>query len=106
MLLAVPFQWLLWKWLGKSHEFVNRCGREAVNFGLSASLCLIVLAAIVFATCGIDSQIGPFLPVVGSFGFIAWCLLLFTHFLLVVVSSFMVVRGKIYTYPWTIQFFR
>jgi uncharacterized Tic20 family protein len=106
VLVAVPFQWLLWKWLGKSHECINHCGREAVNFGLSASLCLILLASIVFAACGIGSQIDLLLPIVGSLGFIVWCLLFLIHSLLVFVSGFMAVLGKGYPYPWTIQFFR
>jgi uncharacterized Tic20 family protein len=105
VLLAVPWQWLLWQLLRPQHEFIALCGRDAINFGCSASLYLLLFASIFFASCGISGS-NPISIVLGVLSLITlWCLF-FVHFILVLGNGINACKGRDSNYPPIIQFFR
>jgi uncharacterized Tic20 family protein len=105
LILAGIIQMLLWKGWRTKHEFIDRCGREASNFGLSAALYLTVMEMICLATCGLSGLLS--IPLyVGMIGIYLLPAFLLLHFLMSVVGGFVAWRGNYYVYPWTIRFFR
>jgi uncharacterized Tic20 family protein len=105
LIVAGLIQMLLWKGWRAKHEFIDRCGREASNFGLSAALYLTLIELVGLATCGLSGALS--IPIYwGAIGLYLCPALLFLHFLLAVAGGFVAGRGNYYVYPWTIRFFR
>ncbi len=103
LFLAGGLQTMLWKGWRAKHEFIDRSGREASNFGLSAALYATVMVLITLATCGLGDS---FLLPVGMVGLYLLPAVLFLHFLLAIAGGVVAWRGNYYIYPWTIRFFR
>jgi uncharacterized Tic20 family protein len=105
MLAAVPWQWLLWRLLRSQHEFIDLCGRDAVNFGCTVSLYLLLFASIFFASCGIGVS-NPISVVLGVLSLITLCFLFLAHFIFVLVNGINACKGRNSNYHPMIQFFR
>jgi uncharacterized Tic20 family protein len=104
LFLAGLIQMMLWKGWRAKHEFIDRSGREASNFGLSAAFYLSGIVLVSLASYGL----GDLLPFVASAGVIGAYLLpamLFLHFLLAIAGGVVAWRGGYYIYPWKIHFF-
>jgi uncharacterized Tic20 family protein len=102
LFLASLLQVMLWKGWRAKHEFIDRSGREASNFGLSSALYSTVMVIISLATCGL----ADFLVPVGMAGVYLLPAMLFLHFLLAIAGGVVAWRGNYYIYPWIIRFFR
>jgi uncharacterized Tic20 family protein len=105
LLLASFIQILLWKGWRAKHEFIDRSGKEACNFGLSVALYLTAMVLISLATFSLG-DLAPFLVSAGVAGIYLLPAALFLHFLLAIAGGVVAWRGGYYIYPWTIRFFR
>jgi uncharacterized Tic20 family protein len=105
LLLAGCLQMFCWKGWRAKHEFIDRSGREASNFGLSAALYLGLALLMVFAAFAL-ADVLPFLVPVGVFGMYLIPATLFLHMMLAIAGGMVAWRGSYYIYPWTIRFFQ
>lgn len=105
LLLASFIQILLWKGWRAKHEFIDRSGKEACNFGLSVTLYLTAMVLISLASFGLG-DLAEFLVSVGVIGIYLVPAALFLHFLLAIAGGTVAWRGGYYVYPWTIRFFQ
>ena len=95
---------LVWIINRRRHPFIEESGKEAINFSLSIDLYIFTIGAISLASCGLYS----FGAVFSSLGIIALLIpvLLLFQSCVVLVGGIDALKGLIYRYPLTIQFFR
>ncbi|MGB0264425.1 MAG: DUF4870 domain-containing protein [Opitutales bacterium] len=81
---------VLWLLTRNNDPFVDRCGKEAVNFQLSISLYLVLAGVLIFAFVGVI-----LLPALMIF-----------HIIVTLVAAFQASEGNAYRYPLTLRFLR
>ncbi len=79
---------ILWMMRKEQSSFIDRTGKEALNFQISMLLYGLVSAILIFALIGL-----LLLPIV-----------LITWFVLTIIGGIRVGKGEEYTYPFTIRF--
>jgi uncharacterized Tic20 family protein len=108
--------WLLKK---DESEFVDRHGRESLNFQISMTLygiALITAAIVTFLLYLIiagglaNTDGGAFAWIAGALGGIGWLILVtafsLVQLILVIVATVQASQGKFYRYPLTLRFIR
>jgi uncharacterized Tic20 family protein len=100
---------IFWRSFRNIHDFIDQSGREVTNLMLSNSLYLLIFMILTAMTCGIipleksiGNTVNSFLPYL----LILEPIILFMHFLCIIIGSIQTRKGRIYRYPLSIQFFR
>jgi uncharacterized Tic20 family protein len=93
---------IVWLTSCRRHPFIYESGKEALNFSLSIDLYLLIVGAIVFASCGFYPV--PMIGVLVHLWLLMPLLSLF-HFCLMIAGTIKTSFGLIYKYPVTINFF-
>jgi uncharacterized Tic20 family protein len=107
VLLANLVVILLWLAYCKSHPFIDRSGRCAVNLISSCSLYLTVTVTLLGLTCGLTALGEGMLPLSMMVAYMAVVVepaIFLAHFCWVVFGIIFVFQGKIVSYPLTIKF--
>jgi uncharacterized Tic20 family protein len=102
--LVVVLFWLAYR---KSHPFIDRSGRCAVNLISSCSLYLTITVTLLGLTCGLTALGEAMLPLTAPFMYVAICVepsIFFAHFCWVIFGIIFVFQGKIVSYPLIIKF--
>jgi uncharacterized Tic20 family protein len=102
--LVVVLFWLAYR---KSHSFIDRSGRCAVNLISSCSLYLTVTVTLMGLTCGLTALGEVMLPLsmIGSYvAVIVEPSIFLAHFCWVIFGIVFVFQGKIVSYPLIIKF--
>jgi uncharacterized Tic20 family protein len=107
VLLANLVVILLWLAYRKSHPFIDRSGRCAVNLISSCSLYLTITVTLLGLTCGLTALGEVMLPLSMMVAYMAIVIepvIFLAHFCWVVFGIIFVFQGKIVSYPLTIKF--
>lgn len=102
--LVVVLFWLAYR---KSHPFIDRSGRCAVNLISSCSLYVTVTATLMGLTCGLTALGEAMLALsmmVSSVTIIVEPSIFLAHFCWVIFGVIFVFQGKIVSYPLVIRF--
>ncbi len=107
LLLANLVVVLFWLTYRKSHPFIDRSGRSAVNLISSCSLYVTVVAILMGLTCGLTALGEAMLPLsmmVSHMTIIVEPSIFLAHFCWVIFGVISVFQGKIVSYPLVIRF--
>lgn len=110
---------ILWQTLKNKSIFLDKHGKEAVNFNISFGLYIFILSASFFSFFfgnfidffnGINIDFGPHNSYNGLFGFIGIASLVSVVSLikiaLIIIAAMKANKGEIYQYPFTIKFIK
>jgi uncharacterized Tic20 family protein len=114
---------LIWSFIKKTHDFVDRSGRKALNYHLSILFYILCMLSVMAMTCGIMiPAVSSGLsgqprhdPISNTAGFIFLILsailsniqyFIPIHAISIFVATFYTLRGEIFSYPLTIPFLK
>lgn len=98
-----------WRLFRNTHVFVDSAGRKITNFMISNSFYMLICVTLNAITCGVipleksvENSANSFLPYI----LVLEPIIFILHFLCVIIGAIQTSKGKIYHYPFSIQFFR